>query len=748
MNQTDDWRKQDPNYEHEKRKYERPVPSRDFLVECLTGEAAPLTLEALCESLGIQDERDVEALHRRLEAMVRDGQLVENRRGGFGVAERMDLVRGRVIGHPDGFGFLVPEDNSDDVFLSPREMRGLLHGDRALVRVRGYDRRGRREGAVVSVLERNTEQVVGRYVRESGVGFVVPDNRRISQDVLIPGKYGRRARDGQIVVAEILEQPSKRSQPIGRIREVLGDHMAPGMEIDTAIRSHGIPHRWPKAVTEEKRAFGRRVPEDAKNGREDLRELPLVTIDGEDAKDFDDAVYCEPSADGWKLLVAIADVSHYVESGSALDEEARQRGNSVYFPGRVVPMLPEVLSNGLCSLNPRVDRLCLVCAMEIDRDGRVTRSGFFEGVMRSHARLTYTEVAQAVVERDPATRPRLEQVLPQLENLHAVYRALRSAREARGAIDMDSTETEIVFGPERKIERIVPVERTDAHRLIEECMIAANVEAARFLLEHRVPTLFRIHDRPAADRVEELRQFLGEFGLKLGDGDEPEPRHFARVLEEARGREETHLIQTVLMRTMSRAVYSPDNVGHFGLALDAYTHFTSPIRRYPDLLVHRAIRTVLRGGGARDLPYRRGDLENLGVACSLSEQRADEATRDAEDWLKCEYMMDKVGETFPGIIVGVTSFGVFVELSGIYVTGLVHVTALRNDYYHFDPVGQRLRGERSGHTYRLGNSLTVQVARVDLDERKIDFEPVEPAAPKEGSRRGPRKGRPGRGKRR
>ncbi len=741
MKRPSDWRQQDPYYERERGKYERPVPSREFLIDCLGGESAPLTRAQLCARLGIESEPEVQALQRRLQAMVRDGQLVENRRGGFGVADRMDLVRGRVIGHPDGFGFLVPEDNSDDVFLSPREMRALLHGDRALVRVRGYDRRGRREGAVVSVLERNTEQLVGRYVRESGIGFVVPDNRRVSQDVLIPAKFGRRARDGQIVVAEILEQPSKRAQPIGRIREILGDHMAPGMEVDIAIRSHGIPHKWPRPVMEEKRGFGRRVPDRAKQDREDLRELPLVTIDGKDAKDFDDAVYCEPTGQGWRLLVAIADVSHYVTPGSALDDEARERGNSVYFPGRVVPMLPEVLSNGLCSLNPRVDRLCLVCAMDVSRAGEVLRSGFFEGVMRSRARLTYGEVAQALVDRDPAVRRRLQRVLPQLEDLHAVYQALRQAREARGAIDLDTTETEIVFGPERKIERIVARERTDAHRLIEECMIAANVEAARFLIRHRVPALFRVHDKPSAERVEELRHFLGEFGVQLGGGDSPAPEHFTRVLAQAAGRDEAHLIQTVLLRSMSRAVYSPDNIGHFGLALDAYTHFTSPIRRYPDLLVHRAVRSVLRGG---DWPYRRAELENLGAACSMTEQRADEATRDAEDWLKCEYMLDKVGEVFPGIIVGVTSFGVFVELSGIYVTGLVHVTALSNDYYHFDAVGQRLRGERSGRTYRLGDALRVQVVRVDLDERKIDFEPVAEEAAQGRGRSTPRRGRAGR----
>lgn len=744
-----EWRGLDPHYERERRKYERPVPSREYLLEVLTAEGKPMTEDELIARFGLTEEDEIEALSRRLGAMVRDGQLVENRRGGFGLVDRMDLVRGRVVGHPDGFGFLVPEHGSGDVFLAPRQMRQVLHGDRALVQVRGVDRRGRREGAVVNVLERNTVEVVGRYFRESGVGTVVPDNRRISQEVIIPAKYGRKAREGQIVTAEILEQPSKRSQPIGRIKEVLGDHMAPGMEIEIALRSHGIPHRWPQSVRKESKAFGRRVAEEDKAGREDLRELPLVTIDGADAKDFDDAVYCEPTDSGWRLLVAIADVSHYVRPGTALDEEAQRRGNSVYFPNRVVPMLPEALSNGLCSLNPKVDRLCMVCAMDVGPDGSVRRSGFFEAVMRSAARLTYEEVAAVVEKRDPQERQRLNHVTPHLDNLYEVFHALRRAREARGAIDFDTTETELVFGEQGKIERIVPIERTDAHKLIEECMVSANVAAAQFLLHHELPNLFRVHEPPPSEKLEDLRKFLGEFGLKLGGGDSPEASDFARLLGEVSDRDDAHLIQTVMLRSLSQAVYTPDNKGHFGLALDAYAHFTSPIRRYPDLLVHRAIRHVLRGGGRQDYPYDRSEMENLGADCSMTERRADEATRDAEDWLKCEYMMDHVGEQYDGIIKGVTAFGVFVELTGIYVEGLVHVSALHNDYYHYDPVGRRLTGERTGGVYRLGDRIRVQLVRVDLDERKIDFEPVgEPQKRRSAKRSGASKqGEQGKGKR-
>ena len=721
-----DWRREDPHYEREKAKYGHPLPSREYIIECLKAAGVPMHLSEIAERMGITDEQELDGLARRLRAMERQGQLVRNRREGYALVDKLDLVRGTVIGHPDGFGFLVPEENhgDGDLYLPPREMRRLFHGDRVLARVTGVDRRGRREGAVVEVLERNTHHVVGRFFSERGVNFVVPDNKRITHQIHIPPGECGGARPGQIVTAEIIEQPTYWKPPMGRITEVLGDHMAPGMEIDIAIRAHDLPAVWPAAVEEEIEGLVEEVAEEDKAGREDLRHLPLVTIDGADSRDFDDAVYCKRTPKGWRLYVAIADVSHYVQPGTALDIEAENRGNSVYFPERVIPMLPEILSNGLCSLNPHVDRLCMVCEMLIDREGNIQRSRFMEGVMRSHARLTYDEVAAMLLDKDPAVREQYRELVPHLEELHRLYKVLRRARERRGAIDFETEETKIVFGEDRKIDRIVPVERNDAHKLIEECMIAANVATARFLEKQKIPTLYRVHEGPQAEKLEDLRTFLRELGLSLGGGERPEAHHFAALLRQIQDRPDAHLIQTVMLRSLTQAVYSPENLGHFGLALPAYLHFTSPIRRYPDLLVHRGIRHVLRNRKRRKKEpflYSEAEMERLGAHCSMTERRADEATRDAVEWLKCEYMMDKVGETFPGIISGVTSFGLFIQLREIYVEGLLHVTALSNDYYHFDAASHRLVGERTGVSYQLGDPIEVQVARVDLDERKIDF---------------------------
>ena len=682
---------------------------------------APLQGAELRETLGLSDDEQVEALRRRLNAMVRDGQLVQNRVGAYCLVNKKDLIAGRIIGHPDGFGFLKPDDGGDDLFLSPRSMRMLLHGDRAVVRLVGVDHRGRREGAVVDVLERAHTQVVGRLYLEAGVGFVVPDNKRIHQDIVVPERDLKDAVHGQMVVAVIVEQPTKRSQPVGRILEVLGEHMAPGMETDVSIRSHEIPVEWPDEVQKEIEGLAEEVEEAAKAGRKDLRKLSLVTIDGADARDFDDAVYCERKPKGWKLLVCIADVSSYVTPGSALDQEARHRGNSVYFPDRVIPMLPEVLSNGLCSLNPGVDRLCMVCELFINGKGVVTRSRFYPGVMQSHARLTYDEVADMLVGRDRKLRRKYEKLLPHLEELYNLYRILRDSRSERGAIDFDTAETRILFDEESKVERIVPLVRNDAHKLIEECMLAANVAAARFLLRKKLPTLYRIHEGPQVEKLIDLRTFLGELGLRLPGNDKPTTKNYADLLEAIKGRQDAHLIQTVLLRSMSQAVYSSENAGHFGLAFPAYTHFTSPIRRYPDLIVHRAIKHLLVGGTSEDFIYPRPELQGLGEHCSATERKADEATRDAEAWLKCEYMMDKIGYSFDGIISSVTSFGLFVELVDIYVEGLLHVTSLDNDYYHFDPVGHRLTGERAGRVFRLGDPIRVKLAAVNLDDKKIDF---------------------------
>jgi len=741
---TQSSRRRDPHAGREASRYEQPIASRELILEVITEADQPVNRADIGELLDIRDADGAEALRRRLNAMLRDGQLVRNRRDCYAPADQFDLVQGRVIGHQDGFGFLVTDDEGDDVFLSARQMRALFHGDRVLVRITGIDRRGRREGDVVEVLKRNTHSVVGRFYSENGVQFVTPDNKRLPNDIAVPAGESKGAQHGQIVSVEIIQQPAKRSPPVGHVVEVLGDHMAPGMEIDIAIRSHEVPEEWPEAVKKESAVFGKDVPARAKRGREDLRELPLVTIDGADARDFDDAVYCEATAGGWRLLVAIADVSHYVHPETALNKEAFERGNSVYFPERVIPMLPEVLSNGLCSLNPEVDRLCMVCEMLFKKDGSMIRSRFMNGLMRSHARLTYEEAAAIMVDRDKQACKRRKSLVPHLDELYRLYKTLRKARVKRGAIDFETTETRIVFGASRKIERIEALVRNDAHKVIEECMVAANVAAARYLERHKMPTLYRIHAAPSGDKVTDLQEFLNELGLGLRGGPKPSARNYSAVLKMAQGRPDEHLINTVLLRSMPRAEYNPDNIGHFGLAHENYTHFTSPIRRYPDLLVHRAIRHVLAGKKPKSFPYTVENMQAFGVHCSDTERRADEATRDAVDWLKCEYMLDKVGESYAGIITSTTSFGLFVELQDIYVEGLVHVTALGNDYFHFDPVRHCLTGEHSKRIFRLGDQLQVKVVRVNLDDRKIDFELSEKLlhkAGKKGKRKGKDKGK-------
>lgn len=753
-----DWQTLDPEAAREAEKYDNPIPSRELILAHLAERGAPASRAQLFEELGLAGEEAEEALRRRLRAMERDGQLIYTRRGAYAPVDKLDLIRGRVSGHRDGFGFLIPDDGSDDLFLSPAQMRLVFDGDRALARVSGLDRRGRREGALVEVLTRAHETLVGRFFEESGIAMVVADNPKIQQQVLVqPGKQGR-ARHGQFVQVRIDLWPTAFRQAQGEVVEVLGDYMAPGMEIEVAMRSYDLPHEWPEAVLREAKKLKPEVSEKDKEKRLDLRELPFVTIDGEDARDFDDAVYAEAiKGGGWRLFVAIADVSHYVKVGSALDEEAVKRGNSVYFPERVIPMLPEELSNGLCSLNPLVDRLAMVCEMTVSKAGKLVDYQFYEAVIHSHARLTYTKVSQ-LLEKPNSTeakyqRQQMPHLVSHLRQLYALYKALLAARQERGAIDFETQETRIVFGADRKITEIRPTQRNDAHRLIEECMLCANVATARFLAEHELPALYRVHDGPPAEKLEKLRGFLGELGLTLYRGKgEPTPKDYLNLLESVRGRPDYHLIQTVMLRSLSQALYSPDNAGHFGLNYESYTHFTSPIRRYPDLLVHRAIRSVVRSKRAtervrrvgaaslpkaRIYPYDEARLEQLGEHCSLTERRADEATRDVVNWLKCEYMRERVGECFPGVVTAVTGFGLFVELTDIYVEGLVHITALPGDYYHFDPMHHRLSGERSGRTYRLGDSIEVLVARVDLDERKIDFELAE-SSPSTVSAREPR----------
>ncbi|MGB5563324.1 MAG: ribonuclease R [Sedimenticolaceae bacterium] len=744
-------RDRDPYQAREAKKYENPIPSREFILGLMEEHGAPLQFDDLAAALELVEPQQLDALSRRVNAMARDGQVVCNRRGGYCVVNHEDLIHGRVIGHPDGFGFMRPDEGGDDLFLSPREMRRLWHGDRIVARVSGLDRRGRREAAVVEVLERAFENIVGRVQIEAGVAFVLPDNKRITQQVLITPDHMMGAKDAQMVVVRITEHPQQWRQPIGEVVEILGDHLAAGMATDVAIRAHDIPLDWPELVESEIAALKPEVPEEAKKGRVDLRKIPLVTIDGADARDFDDAVFCERTKKGWRLLVAIADVSSYVVPGTALDDEAYKRGTSVYFPDRVIPMLPEVLSNGLCSLNPRVDRLCMTAELYFDAEGNLFRSRFFEAVMNSHARLTYDQVGAMLLDGDPALCKQYAAVLPHLHDLDGLYRLLHEARAERGAIDFDTVETRFQFDDQGKLAAIVPLQRHDAHKVIEECMLAANVAAARHLLRKKMPALYRIHDKPSAEKLTDLGEFLAELGLRMEGGTDPTAKDYANLLEKVEDRPDFHVIQVVLLRSMMQAVYSDNNVGHFGLAFPAYAHFTSPIRRYPDLMVHRAIKHLLTGESPEAFDYTHQHLAAMGEHCSATERRADDATRDASDTLKCEFMLDKVGESFEGVISGVNSFGVFVELDGVYVSGLVHITALDYDYFHFDPVGHRLTGERTGRVYRLGDTLKVKVAAVNIDDRKIDFvlaEKVE--GPGKGQGRPKRDGgsrRPGRSSR-
>lgn len=712
--------KKDPFLERESKNYENPIPSREYIMQYLKEKGRPASKENLIRALALESDDQKEALRRRLIAMVRDGQIISNRRGSFALVDELELIKGKIEGHKDGFGFVIPEDGSEDIFLTPTQMRAVFPGDTVLTRVSRVDKRGRREGFIAEVIEHNTRQIVGRYFVEKGLAFVAPSNKEITQDIIIPPEYAGEAKHGQVVMVDVIAQPTPRRQPFGKIIEILGEHMAPGLEIDVAIRAHQLPYQWSEEVLKEIAQFQPEVAEADKKGRKDLRHLPFVTIDGEDARDFDDAVYAEKRKEGgWRLFVAIADVSYYVKPQTYLDKEALKRGNSVYFPERVIPMLPEILSNELCSLRPQVDRLAMVCEINISSNGKITRSAFYEAIIRSQARLTYAVVAAALQYKKSTAIP--ANLLSHLQQLYQLYHILIKQRAMRGALEFDTQETRIVFGEDRKIKEIIPVVRNDAHRLIEECMLLANVAAAKYLQQQKMATLFRVHGGPNQEKLENLRDFLKGMGLKLGGGDDPTPQDYAKLLQKIKGRTDERLIQTVLLRSLSQAVYAPINEGHFGLAFEAYAHFTSPIRRYPDLLVHRAIRHALQKS-KQEFPYNPATMLKMGEHCSTTERRADEATRDAVAWLKCEYMQDKVGETFPGIITGVTGFGIFVELKNVFVEGLVHITALKNDYYHFDPIRHLLKGRQTGNVYRLGDPIEVLVARVNVDERQLDFE--------------------------
>jgi ribonuclease R len=727
----------DPFAARESENYENPIPSREFISDFLESVNVPMNRNDLFEALGLSGEEQYEGLRRRLRAMERDGQLVFTRRQCYALPDKLEMIKGYVIGHKDGHGWVRPEgsmNKDNDVLLPHHQMRTLLHGDFVLVQPSGTDKRGRKEGRLVRVLEERKTQVVGRFFMEYGYAYVVADDSRISQDILIPNEHRGGARMGNVVVVEVTDRGSRSRGMMGQVVEVLGENMAPGMETQIAIRTHQIPHEWPEEVEKQVKQFGEFVPEEAKEGRVDLRDLPLVTIDGEDARDFDDAVYCErKKSGGWRLWVAIADVSYYVRPNTPLDKEAIVRGNSVYFPSQVVPMLPEVLSNGLCSLNPQVDRLCMVCEMTISDTGKLSGYKHYEAVMNSHARLTYNKVSD-ILEGNEELRERYSAVAPHLHELHNMYQVLKRARDNRGAIEFETVETKFIFNADRKIDRIEPVVRNDAHKIIEECMILANIASASLVEKAKEPSLYRVHETPGEERLQGFRDFLSELGLDLSGGLEPSPTDYAELIKKIGERQDKELIQTMLLRSMKQAVYNADNAGHFGLALKRYAHFTSPIRRYPDLLLHRAIKYLIAKQEGRNTDrwtptggyhYSFDDMDYYGEQCSMTERRADDATRDVADWLKCEYMQDHVGEELDGVIANVTGFGFFVRLTELHIDGLVHISSLANDYYQFDPIGQRLIGESFGAIYRLGDAVKVKVLSVNLDDKKIDFELVE-----------------------
>ncbi|MBT9553961.1 MAG: ribonuclease R [Hydrogenophaga sp.] len=676
------------------------------------------------------------------------------------VNEKNNLLaefEGVVSGHRDGHGFVVRDDGQADIYLPSNEMRAVLHKDRVKARIVRTDRKGRPEGRVTEIIERSSSPIIGRLLQESGVWLVAPEDKRYGQDVLIPKGATGSAKPGQVVVVELTEPPALYGQPVGRVKEVLGEIDDPGMEIEIAVRKYDVPHQFSEATLAQARGLPDHVRSADHKNRVDLRDVPLVTIDGEDARDFDDAVYCEPAkvgrAKGWRLLVAIADVSHYVQTGSAIDVDAYDRATSVYFPRRVIPMLPEKLSNGLCSLNPGVERLCMVCDMLVNAKGEVHAYQFYPAVMFSHARFTYTEVA-AILQNTRGPEAALRKPLvPYLLNLHDVYRALLTARNARGAVDFETTETQIVCDESGRIEKIVPRTRNDAHKLIEEAMLAANVCSADFISQGKHVGLFRVHEGPTPEKQDILRNYLKAMGVPQTISDNPQPSEFQQIAAATKDRPEAQQIHMMLLRSMQQAIYTPMNQGHFGLAFEAYTHFTSPIRRYPDLLVHRVIKAILnkqryqlpalptpgeahaklskRLAGRVKPPVPGEQVKKLsadtlawqaaGLHCSANERRADEASRDVEAWLKCKYMREHLGEEFSGVVSSVTSFGLFVTLDAMYVEGLVHITELGGEYFRFDEARQELRGERTGIRYALGTRVQVQVSRVDLDGRRIDF---------------------------
>ena len=707
-------REKDPFLKREKQRYEHPLPSREWIIELLEQKGVPSKIEVLARELSITEE-EYEFFERRLKAMARDGQVLINRRGAVCAADKLDLVKCRVEAHKDGFGFAVPltPTKDGDFVLYERQMRGIMHGDIVTVRPAGIDRKGRREGTVLDIVERAQSKVVGRFYMDRGVAILEAEDKRLNQSIVLePDSVAHfKPESGQVIVGEIETYPEQNRPAVAKIIEVLGDYADSGMEIEIAVRKHHLPHQFSEACAKAAKKIPDHVRKSDLKGRVDLRDLPLVTIDGETARDFDDAVFAEKIGRNYRLVVAIADVSHYVRSDDAIDTDAQERSTSVYFPRRVIPMLPENLSNGICSLNPDVERLCMVCDMVITYAGNIKEYRFYPAVMRSHARLTYNQVWDWI--SDDLDHPHKAQI----DTLYKLFKILQKKRFERGAVEFESVETQMLFDDNGKIEKIVPVVRNDAHKLIEECMLAANVCAAEFLIKNKHTALFRNHLGPTPEKLATLREQLGLLGLQLGGGDNPTPKDYAALAEQFKGRPDAELLQVMMLRSMQQAVYEPHCDGHFGLAYEAYAHFTSPIRRYPDLTVHRAIKAVLN----QQTYTPSKNWQALGVHTSFCERRADDASRDVENWLKTYYMRDKVGEIFEGKISGMTNFGLFVTLDGIHIDGLVHISDLGEDYFNFRPEIMAIEGERSGIRFNMGDKVSVRVARADLDTSKIDL---------------------------